>query len=268
MLIQVDPGERGLSRVAGDNPFTACASDFVAACHSIADHPTPAVEIVTGFFIPTAEPPSFETDGPLGSHFFARALAALDIPVNIRAELPVLRALQRPPIPGFEPTHRVAVERSGPVPGGEHFTMRGRPITANLDAELTTLFTVPRGVTTIGIGDGGNEIGMGKLPHALITANIPGGAAVHCHIATDFLIVGGVSNWGAYALAAGISILRGQTWPAEWSDACAHQAILADQVTRGPLVDGVRNRFEPTVDGLDWTTYCGVLTAIAEVVNS
>ena len=267
-IIQVDPGNRGLGRIPGDNLFTACPGDFAAACHSIAGHLAPAVELVTGFVIPAVQPPAFETDGPLGAWFLARALQALGIPVNLRAELPVLRAVEMVPTLGFRPTHRIAVERSGPVaPGGEHFTMRGRPIAGLLDAELTALFTGPQSVTTIGIGDGGNEIGMGKIAADMVTANVPGGARVHCHVATDFLVVAGVSNWGAYALAAGVSILRGATWPDDWADADAHRAVLTEMVARGPLVDGVRGAFEPTVDGLDWGTYSGVLAEIGRVVN-
>ena len=37
--------------------------------------------IVTGFFIPTAEPPAGETDGPLGAVFLARALVPLGVRV-------------------------------------------------------------------------------------------------------------------------------------------------------------------------------------------
>ena len=35
------------------------------------------------------------------------------------------------------------------------------------------------------------------------------GDLIHCRVPTDHLIVAGVSNWGAYALAAGIYVLRG-----------------------------------------------------------
>ena len=264
-LVQVDPGNRGLGRVPGDNVFTACAADFAAACHSIAGHPNPAVEIVTGFYIPAAG--AFETDGPLGGFFLARALGALGIPTNLRAETPVLNAMQSMPDPAFAPTHRVAVERSGPAAGGEHYTMRGAPIAAHLDPELTRLFTDAHGVTTIGVGDGGNEVGMGKVPHATLVANVPGGAEIHCAVATDFLIVAGVSNWGAYALAAGVSALRGASWPPGWADPSVHRDLLAGMVERGPLVDGVRNLFEPSVDGLAWGDYCGVLADINAVVN-
>ena len=266
-IIQIDPGHRGLGRVAGENLFTACVDNFAAACHSIADHDSPAVELVTGFYIPGAEPPAFETDGPLGSWFLARALGALGIPATIRAEPPVLLAIGEHLDAVTSPTHRIAVERSGPAADGEHYTMRGLPISAYLDRGLTKLFTDADGVITIGIGDGGNEIGMGKISNTTVVANIPGGSQVHCQVATDYLIVAGVSNWGAYALAAGVTILRGRTWPREWTDGTLHRDALTRQVARGPLVDGVRNRFEPTVDGLDWMVYHDILAKIAEVVD-
>ena len=67
--VQTDPGNRGLARDPHDNLLTATAGDFQAACRSIADHKNPCPAIVHGFLIPTADPPAFETDGPLGSCF-------------------------------------------------------------------------------------------------------------------------------------------------------------------------------------------------------
>ena len=46
---------------------------------------------------------------------------------------------------------------------------------------------------------------MGKIPWEVIRRNIPGGGLVACRVPTDHLIVCGVSNWGAYGLAAGRS---------------------------------------------------------------
>ena len=63
-------------------------------------------------------------------------------------------------------------------------------------------------MTTIGIGDGGNEIGMGKLPAGLIAQHVPNGAQIACVTSCDHLVVAGVSNWGAYGLAAGVRLLR------------------------------------------------------------
>ena len=58
-------------------------------------------------------------------------------------------------------------------------------------------------IVTIGIGDGGNEIGMGKV-FERVAANVQYGSEIACTIASDYLISAGVSNWGGYALAKAI----------------------------------------------------------------
>ena len=106
-------------------------------------------------------------------------------------------------------------------------------------------------MTTIGIGDGGNEIGMGKIPHETIVANIPNGDLIHCRVPTDHLIVAGVSNWGAYALAAGVYVLnkvrnRGRSLRARTASGTFSKSMVRD----GLLVDGVTGQQTATVDGL------------------
>src|SRR5262245_15557462 len=82
-LIQEDVGHRGLRTDPAENLVTACPDDFARACRSIAGHDDPSLVVVTGFYIPTADPPAGETDGPLGAVFLARALAPLGIRVAI-----------------------------------------------------------------------------------------------------------------------------------------------------------------------------------------
>ena len=103
------------------------------------------------------------------------------------------RLLDNPP-----PTHLLAIERVGPSHSDNRcHTMRGRDI-SDLMSPAHRLFETAkhRGITTIGVGDGGNEIGMGKIPRAIIAANIPNGDLIACRVPTDQLIVAGVSNWG------------------------------------------------------------------------
>ncbi len=63
----------------------------------------------------------------------------------------------------------VAIERTGRAADGHYYTMRGRDmshITAPIDDIF--LFAAQKGTTkTIGIGDGGNELGMGKVAEVL-----------------------------------------------------------------------------------------------------
>jgi hypothetical protein len=300
-IIQVDIGRRGLCTDPDNNLITATADDFRAACRSLAAHPSPALVVVTGFYIPTASPRAGETDGPLGALFLARALAPLGISIAIATDPFCVQAAHAGllacgladrvsvfelPAPDlarnmnddeywrnfdnrngsmFSMTHLLAIERAGPSHDQERcYTMRGRDITEWM-SPAHRLFDVANRlgrVATIGIGDGGNEIGMGKLPRELIARNIPNGNLVACRVPTDHLIVCGVSNWGAYALAAGVAHLRGQKLDTRLFDPVREQEILDVMVREGPLVDGVTGQQTATVDGLTWEQYAEVLTKI------
>src|SRR5262245_18414576 len=93
-VVQVDPGNRGLARDPVDNLLTAFPDDFANACQSIAEHPSPRVGIVTGFMIPSVEPPTGETDGPLGAIFLARAFATLGIETVLISDDSAMNALR------------------------------------------------------------------------------------------------------------------------------------------------------------------------------
>jgi hypothetical protein len=318
--VQTDPGGRGLARDPHDNLFTATAGDFAAACRSIADYDQPGPHgplrpellVVTGFHIPTADPPAFETDGPLGAAFLARALIPLDCSFILmidRDAQPLFRAagilhlghdwatahvpaaalsdhhlLTDPSglrnFPAF--SHVIGLERVGPGADGRCRNMRGRDITDHT-APADRLFRLiprldPRAASltpehhrpavTIGIGDGGNEIGMGKIHPDTVAKNIPNGGLVHCRVPTDHLIVAGVSNWGAYALAAGVYVLRGQKPPPDLFDPDREREILEVMVREGPLVDGVTGKQTATVDGLTWDEYAKPLVRIREILAS
>lgn len=274
-IIQVDVGNRGLARDPVDNLITACPDDFSNACRSIAEHPAPRVGIVTGFMIPSFEPPTGETDGPLGALFLANAFSRIGISTVLLSDASGYSALEvgqrflnlNVPLvnlPGEIPgvTHLIALERSGPShANGRNHTMRGRDIT-HLTAPAHLLFEGPSDYVTIGIGDGGNEIGMGKVPYSTICKNIPNGELVACRTATDHLIVAGISNWGAYGLAAGVMLLRGAMDPTLFAPE-RELEVLEHIVEHGPLVDGVTGMRTATVDGLSFAEYAKVLDALA-----
>jgi hypothetical protein len=301
-LIQQDVGNRGLARDPADNLLTRTAGDFAAACRSIAEAPRPAVGIVTGFFIPHGQPPACETDGPPGAVFLARALAALGIPAVLIADRSMGRAievgleasglsaessgvttayLETAPsgvervastlFEGAPVTHLIALERVGPSWADDCCrSMRGRDIT-EFTAPAHLLFEraarrTPR-ITTLGIGDGGNEIGMGKVPWDTIRRNIPNGELIACRVPTDQLIVAGVSNWGAYALAAGVLLLRGAKADPNLFDADRERRLVQVMVEQGPLVDGVTGRPTVTVDGLTWEQYAAPLPRMGELLR-
>ena len=325
-IIQEDVGQRGLRTDPSNNFVTAWPQDFQGACYSLAVRRNAAVGIVTGFYIPHAQPPCGETDGPLGALFLARALTPLGIRVAFLTDHFCVRALEcgleacgldqnvllcpLPPasewgtflkvgwtnfVRDFRLTHLIAVERVGPshtresvktqftataetvelfeeeVPP-EHrdrcHTMRGLDITANMSPAHLLFEHLRRrapDVTTIGIGDGGNEIGMGKIPWNVVRRNIRGGALVACRIATEYLIVCGVSNWGAYGLATGIRLLRAPRHDPDLYDPERERELLRIMVEGGPLVDGVSGKPSVTVDGLSFDSYAAPLRRIGEL---
>jgi hypothetical protein len=184
-------------------------------------------------------------------------------------------------------THLIAVERVGPshtpqsyrrrtvagaaddstfeqhVPKESHdrcFNMRGEPIDA-FTAPLHLLFDrvahAAPAARTVGIGDGGNEIGMGAFDwedlHPLISGGH--GPRIVCRIATDWTILAGTSNWGASALAAALAVIRDRTdllrdWTVD-----RYETLLNHIVRHGPAVDGVTREPQPSVDGLPFATY-------------
>lgn len=113
------------------------------------------------------------------------------------------------------------------------------------------------GAKTIGIGDGANEIGMGSVNWRNLVDRLQGKHAprIPCRVATDWNIVAGTSNWGAYALAAVVAMLRGRAAELKPWGVAHQQAMLEHVVERGPAVDGKTRRRAATVDGLPFATY-------------
>jgi hypothetical protein len=84
----------------------------------------------------------------------------------------------------------------------------------------------------------------------------------------DHLIVAGVSNWGAYALAAGVAVLRGQPLPSSLFDIETERDLLRVMVEKGPLVDGVTARQAVSVDGLPFEEYARPLRRLGELLGA
>ncbi len=112
-------------------------------------------------------------------------------------------------------------------------------------------------VQTIGIGDGGNENGMGRIRWSELCVRLSGpqSATVPCRIATDRTIVAGTSNWGAMALAAAVCVLHDRVDLINRHTIAAHQKVVQTIVDVAGAVDGVTRRKEATVDGLPFLTY-------------
>jgi hypothetical protein len=125
-------------------------------------------------------------------------------------------------------------------------------------------------ITTIGIGDGGNEIGMGSFMWEDVAQAIGGGALggrIASRVATDFAIIAGVSNWGAYALALAVAALRGAVDESRWLAPEGQRELIKTLVSQAGAVDGRTLVAAATVDGLSLESYLEPLAAMRRIVS-
>jgi hypothetical protein len=157
-------------------------------------------------------------------------------------------------------------EKFGPGDlAGECLNMGAIPVT-QFTAPIHRLFEHERHpknqIFTIGIGDGGNEIGMGSIPWRIITKNILNGLGgkIACRIRTDATIVAGVSNWAGYTLIAGLFLYlnRLDDFLKLFSNKSETQLIETFYRTRS-AVDGKLGYPAMSVDGIKWEVHLEIL---------
>jgi D-glutamate cyclase len=251
--------------------IAASAGELAAAAQALAG--ATSVGLITGFFVPRGEVAAPETDGPVGTALLAAALAACGVPARIAVDTPCAAAVQAAVDAagggvavdevGIDETldrligdwrharvsHAVAIERCGRSVDGRPRNMRGVDVSA-WTAPLDDLFLAGPWIR-LAVGDGGNEIGMGKLPSGLIARTVPNGEKIACVTSCDRLVVAGVSNWGAYGLMAALAVAR-PDWAAtiaKFLTAERDLAVTRATVDKAGAVDGVTARREATVDG-------------------
>lgn len=237
--------------------------------------------VVTGFYIPKAAQPAAETDGPLGALEVCMALRAIGGDAWLVSDeccAPVIR----PSALGFLPDDHVLIapnanpkggfdawlngvidlaktehidtlvyiERVGPARDGSPHNMRGIDI-AEWTAPLSQLALL--GLHTIGVGDGGNEIGMGRVEDYAIEGVVDHGENIACTVPTDQLVVAGTSNWGAHALVCAMRAL-GSNAVDPYLEPTWQERVL-DQIVEYGGLDGVHMTNVATVDGLEPDRY-------------
>jgi hypothetical protein len=212
------------------------------------------VIIGTGF--PVAG--SFETDGPVGAIALYKALEQLgaepwlacappladriggDYRVLGLSSTNLAQATQeaRTALAELSPAAVVSIERPGLTDDGRYYNMRGVDITDQCG--VFDPFITECECPSIGIGDGGNEIGMGNVRDAVAALSIRG-AVTPC----DELVVADVSNWAAYGLILFLGRWAGKDLLAE----LAPLEVLEYLSALGS-VDGVTGENTLTEDGM------------------
>jgi D-glutamate cyclase-like protein len=280
-LVATDTG-RGSSRLV-----ETVRSDLEDAARSLARDPGAVrASVLTGFYIPRADPPAAETDGPLGATVLALVIAALGGQATVLTDAPCAPVVEAtvaagrsmagplagsvdvkvwPHVPA-DGTHTISVERVGRTADGSYRNMRGQDISAST-APLDGYFEASSGVR-IAVGDGGNEIGMGRIHADVVESVVEHGAQIRSTVSCDHLVVAGTSNWGAYGLAALLSSLVGPTAGTAQILSEEFSIAVLDAGVAAGAVDGVTALPTSTVDGLSWSDYWSVPAQIGRHLDS
>lgn len=272
--MRYDPGNRGLLANAPANPL---------------DRLQEALQEITGVVILTGFPVRLglhnftgETDGPLGAANLAFAFESIGVPVWLLTDEEAYwvvnaavtrrgckcRPLMLPKyeadefiaaqLDAIKPSHVLTIERPGKARDGHYHNMRGGIIDAMfVDASSIIEAARERGITTISIGDGGNEIGMGALAET-IEKYVPHGEAICAREVADIALISGVSNWWGWGVSALLSRMYGiNLLPSDDME----RGMLHEMVMAGS-VDGCTKKPEETVDNLPMEVHLGVLSNV------
>ena len=220
--------------------------------------------IITGFYIVYAN--ASETDGPVGAIAISRALKKLGYKVvfitdkwsfNVMKGLldsedelvnfPVTNhasseSFSKNLLLKYSPSVVLSIERASLVKDGTYRNWKGQDI-SDYNAKLDYLFDQSQ--YSIGIGDGGNEIGMGNLSEQI--KKIKGLPDNPSSTNVNNLIIASCSNWGGFGLVAALSVLVKQNLLISADEA---KKLIIKSVDLG-AVEGLTGKSDYAVDGRD-----------------
>ena len=243
------------------------------AAEKLLQAPKGNVLITTGFYVAGYA----ETDGPFGTLAVAKALEGLGYHgivitdkycegffelKNISVEYVAIDADQsvyEEILEKYRPVYMISIERCGHNLENEYANMRGDSITGQT-ACIDTLFELAaeKKIPTIGVGDGGNEIGMGNVRQVILEKL----ELNPCVVTVDDLIIATTSNWGAYALAAYMAKLSGRPVFITYEEI---EEYMAKIVALG-CVDGVTKQKKMGTDGFSMEIEKEIITSLKEAI--
>jgi hypothetical protein len=253
--------------------------DFCKEAAKIITNKSGNALIITGFYIIGAGMP--ETDGPAGSLSIGHALTRLGYTVYYVTDkftesllhglvedqskvitFPVMNSSDsqlyaNELLKKYNPSLLISVERCGSDKAGSYFNKDGDDI-SQFNANIDCLFNSHK--ATIGIGDGGNEIGMGNVADAILTIDVL--TKNPCVIKTTKLIIASVSNWGAYGLVAALSRLAGDNF----LPSIEAEGLLIEKMVSIGAVDGMTAERIARVDGFTIEENSRVLSLLHRLI--
>ena len=158
----------------------------------------------------------------------------------------------------------IAIERPGAGRDGEYHGGGGFVI-SSFTAKTDHLFAEARarGIATIGIGDLGNELGMGTIADEVARC-VPLGETIAARLPADIAVIANISNWRAYGVAVCLAAALD-------NEAIFHSAEeeirLIEACVRAGAIDPVGAQLRPYVDGTDARTNAALVELLGWVVG-
>ena len=172
----------------------------------------------------------------------------------------------------IRPDVMVSIERVGRNENGIYYNMRGRDYGMGR-ARIDLLFdeAMVRGIPTIAVGDGGNEIGMGLVAEAVIASvpyaapgDCPCGGGIGAVSGADILMTAGVSNWGCTAICAAMALRTGDK---RLIHTPAMEARLLEVMTANGLINSADGIIDSHVDGIYDTTHIALVEMVEAITR-
>jgi hypothetical protein len=173
----------------------------------------------------------------------------------------------------FDPVAMITLERAGRNQKGVYHTSPGGDMSA-CTAKVDILFDLLRdkGILTIGVGDYGNEIGLGgliesvkKIAPTAVKCCCPCGAGIATIVQAKIPIVASISNWGAYGICACLAAKLGD--PKLLHDAEMERRMI-EQASYAGLCDGVTVKPSFSADGISIQGHMSMNILLHEVLRA
>jgi hypothetical protein len=175
-----------------------------------------------------------------------------------------------PTLDQLQPSLVFATERAGRNSKGIYHNAKGRDFgmgRARVDRLFDEAFK--RGVPSIGVGDGGNEIGMGRIPEA-VARNVAFGAECVCGCGgglaaitkTDVLVTAACSNWGCYGIVASLAAMLGDAGLLHTPE---RERALLDAGNDAGLINSSTGLVDGDVDGIPVMSHLAMVALLREL---
>lgn len=164
----------------------------------------------------------------------------------------------------YAPAAVVAIETPGANADGVFHNVTARVVPTNLVAKADTLVRAAawRAILTVGIGDGGNELGMGVVSDA-VRQWLPHGDAVAPTTLVDHLVVGSISNWAAVGVSAALAAITDSAAILRTVDLLR----ITEKVSDAGAIDGLSAYLDPKNDGTTAATSAAFVELVTTAVE-